>query len=70
MSMSLKNFVALADMICHANSMCTGGELPVFDDEAISFLATFCAQQNFRFNRDRWIDYINGECNVNGKAVK
>ena len=33
-------------------------------------LADFCQAQNSNFKRDRWIDYINGECGPNGGKVK
>lgn len=33
-------------------------------------LANFCAQQNSRFNRERWLDYIAGNCGPNGGKVK
>lgn len=33
-------------------------------------LADFCARQNPRFNRERWLGYINGECGPSGGAVK
>lgn len=29
-------------------------------------LADFCQAQNPRFNRERWLQYINGECGKNG----
>ena len=31
-------------------------------------LASFCAGQNPRFMRDRWLAYIAGECGPNGGA--
>lgn len=33
-------------------------------------LADFCASQNPAFERDRWLDYIAGECVPNDGAVK
>ncbi|MCP4899768.1 MAG: hypothetical protein GY906_22610 [bacterium] len=32
-------------------------------------LADFCASQNSRFDRERWLAYINGECGPNGGKV-
>lgn len=29
-------------------------------------LAEMLAQSNPRFNRQRWLDYVNGECTANG----
>lgn len=48
--MSKKHFIALADFI-HANRY-------HFTPDAIERLADFCASQNPRFNRQRWLDYI------------
>lgn len=75
MSMSLQNFVSLADTIRRSNQAAADDPKvfsgkPVFDEYAIAVLATFCQEQNFRFNRERWISYVNGKCTVNGKAVK
>ncbi len=76
MSMSKKNFIALADLV---------QALPMAEDQAaIEYmgakwiradvlkrrLADFCASQNPRFNRERWLAYIAGECGPNGGAVK
>jgi hypothetical protein len=33
-------------------------------------LADFCASQNSRFDRERWLGYIAGECGPNGGKVK
>lgn len=33
-------------------------------------LAQFCASQNPRFMRERWLGYIAGECGSNGGKVK
>ena len=41
-----------------------------FNEEQIALLATFCASQNPRFNRERWLDYIAGKCGPSGGAVK
>ena len=32
-------------------------------------LADFCKSQNYRFDRERWLVYIAGECGPNGKKV-
>lgn len=79
MSMSKKDFIALADVIRGANtgnpvSIHThaedGNKLPIFTPTAIAELASFCASQNPRFNRERWLAYIAGECGPNRGAVK
>lgn len=69
--MTKKHFIELANMIreynaekravfgCHAERMC-------FSPEAIGQLANFCASQNPRFNRERWLAYIAGDCGPNG----
>jgi hypothetical protein len=33
-------------------------------------LADWCASQSATFKRDRWLQYIAGECGPNGGAVK
>jgi hypothetical protein len=62
--MTNKHFIALADMI--------KGKVGHhrFNDDVINDLANFCQEQNPRFNKDRWVAYINGECGKNGGKVK
>lgn len=60
--MSKKDFIALADAIRTHNEH---NALP-FGQEQLETLATFCAQQNPNFKRDRWLDYIAGKCGPNG----
>jgi hypothetical protein len=69
--MTKKHFIALADTIrvhnrrkldtfgCNALRM-------LFNVEQLSTLADFCEAQNSRFNRERWLGYINGECGPSG----
>lgn len=66
MSMSKKDFIALAEMI----QWCNGGNTPQFTQEAIDNLAQFCSTRNPRFNRDRWLGYIAGTNGPNGGRVK
>lgn len=68
MSMSKKDFVALADVIRAANRNYRPDEA-VFREDAVAELAAFCAAQNPRFNRERWLNYIAGECGPNGGAI-
>jgi len=66
--MSKKHFIALADHIRLHNRFCQ--EKDTFTVEQLAELATFCYQQNPRFNRERWMDYIAGKCGPNGGKVK
>ncbi len=60
--MSKKHFIQLADLI-KVRPHC-------FNALAIQSLADFCADQNPRFNRERWFGYINGTNGKNGGQVK
>lgn len=66
--MTKKHFVALADMIRQVNSHWP--ESNHFNPGQISELADFCKSQNPRFNCERWISYINGECGPGGGEVR
>jgi hypothetical protein len=69
--MSKKDFIALADAIReHNEQVHCGHSASVFDGEHISTLADFCATMNPLFKRDRWLDYIAGNCGPNGGSVK
>jgi len=73
--MSKKHFIALADEIRdynkHAFEHGTNIASPLqFTHTQIVRLADFCASQNPRFNRQRWLDYIAGECGPNGGRTK
>ena len=65
MSMSKKDFISLADAL--RDSSFVGSQAM---DEVLDMLASWCATQNPRFMRDRWIDYVHGNCGPNGGAVK
>ena len=68
--MSKKHFIALADDIReHNRCAVNNGEIP-FTPDQIDVLARFCRMQNSQFNRERWLDYIAGECGPNGGRVK
>jgi len=59
--MTKKHFVALADMIrLNPNDWL---------DWQKDMLASFCQAQNSRFNRERWLNYIAGNCGPNGGKV-
>lgn len=72
--MTKKHFIALADVIRQfgerqrkADSTAlirTNGLLTT--DLLTQALADFCASQNPRFQRGRWLAYIAGECGPNG----
>lgn len=71
--MSKKHFIALADTIREYNKAAfpsgTNIASPLqFDCTQLYALANFCQSQNPRFNRQRWLDYIAGECGPNGGA--
>lgn len=55
--MTKQDFIALADMIIHTNKYCPGE----FTPSVLTRLADFCCDQNPRFNRERWLDYIAGK---------
>lgn len=65
MSMSKKDFIALADVIREREPEKRTPEWFQWDGTK-SALADFCASQNPRFNRARWLAYIVGECGPNG----
>ena len=64
--MTKKHMIALADTICTANKV----KPRTFSNRAIEELADFCYQQNPRFLRGRWMDYIAGKCGKNGGEIK
>lgn len=75
MSMSKKDFIALADAIRNYNELSfpagTNTVSPLqFGHTQLLVLADFCKQSNNRFMRDRWLDYIAGKCGKNGGPVK
>lgn len=68
--MTKKHFIALADAIKQHDKTWEGRPEHVWTGEQLRTLADFCASQNPRFNRQRWLDYINGRCGKNGGKVK
>jgi hypothetical protein len=63
--MTKKDFIALADAIKHDlwPYECTSRQV-------VECLATFCHSRNPRFNRNRWLGYIRGECGPNGGRIR
>lgn len=68
--MTKKHFIELANVIKGYNRDDNPIAVGSFNDTQIDVLATFCRQVNPRFNRERWINYIKGECGPNGGRVK
>ena len=60
--MTKKHFIELANLI-KVRPHC-------FNALAVESLADFCADQNPRFNRQRWLDYLANRCGPNGGAIK
>lgn len=69
--MSKKDFIALADMIRYhnANVFDPNGTMK-FNERHLIALAEWCREQNPRFLRERWLDYIAGKCGPNGGTIK
>jgi len=67
-----KDFIALADAIRDSNRTAENCGISdyEFNQLQLNILAAFCSQQNSRFNRERWLSYIAGECGKNGGKVK
>jgi hypothetical protein len=65
MSMSKKDFIALADVIITHNR-----NKVTFNPAAIDALADFCLSQNSKFMRGRWLGYIAGENGKGGGKLK
>lgn len=70
MSMSKKDFIALADTIKAHNE--TGNPFTKFEFTAdqIRALANFCQSLNPAFNWERWMGYVAGENGKNGGAIR
>lgn len=66
--MTKKHFILLADAIRAENKF--GPEENHFSSGQLALLADFCKLCNPRFNGDRWLAYINGECGPSGGKVK
>lgn len=62
--MSKKDFIALADVLRPFV------DRTVDSQAIIDAVADFCASQNPRFMRGRWLAYMRGECGPNGGEIK
>lgn len=70
MSMSKKDFIALAETVKGFDRWADQFDYEPFSEEQINALANFCEGQNPNFKRDRWRDYIAGKCGPNGGSSK
>lgn len=71
MSMSKKDFIALADTLKKVRASYGKNWDPnLFRacDDHVNALADFCQSQNSAFMRGRWLAYIAGECGPSGGA--
>lgn len=64
--MTKKHFIALADSLKDST---TGRDREAFTQSQIEHLADFFTKEFPKFNRERWIAYIKGECGKNGGKV-
>jgi len=69
MSMSKRDFIKLADLIRDFGVVEQESPLPLTQTQ-VAMLADFCASQNPRFDRARWLGYIAGTCGPSGGRVK
>jgi hypothetical protein len=70
--MTKKHFIELADMIRFHNENASGSieSVSKFDSVQIETLADFCKSANPAFNRQRWLEYIAGNCGPSGGKLK
>lgn len=71
LTMTKQHFIALADALRLTEPTDTAGATEYQQWKCtVAAIADVCARQNPRFNRERWLDYINGECGPNGGKRK
>lgn len=63
--MTKQDFVALADAIRDGRR-----RIDYLDKDLLAVLADFCASRNPRFQRERWLGYVRGECGPNGGKLE
>lgn len=75
--MSKKDFIALADALRISRPDASDCESGNPDNPTLANwiktrdkIADVCKARNARFNRERWIAYINGECGPSGGSVR
>jgi hypothetical protein len=72
MSMSKKDFIALADAlrpVLKVEHVAADGTRSYGDARIVDAVADFCQKQNPLFKRDRWMGYLNGTNGKNGGKV-
>lgn len=68
--MTKKHFIALANAIKAHNEMVgVDSDYAFFKSNHLETIADFCKEENPNFNRDRWLDYIDGKCGPCGGKV-
>lgn len=73
MSMSKKDFIALADEmrpVLNVEHVGADGDRTYGPARVIDALCRFMSRQNPQFKEDRWRAYLAGECGPGGGAVK
>lgn len=72
MSMSKKDFIALADALKAAGvgSVNFAPGVAPFHAGIVEALADFCQQQNPLFKRDRWLGYLTGQNGPGGGQIR
>ena len=76
--MTKKHFIALANVLKASEPI---GKREGYSEQyengrhvqwcwMVECIAGLCEQENPRFNRQRWLDYIAGECGPNGGKLK
>jgi hypothetical protein len=70
--MTKKHFIALADKLIkiQRDGIWNSHTYQMFQQSVLPELADFCAEQNPRFDRERWLGYIAGTNGPNGGRVK
>lgn len=64
--MTKQHFIALADTLRDNRPDTSDAAKTEEYNRVTGILADFCQSQNPRFNRGRWLGYLNGECGPNG----
>lgn len=70
MSMSKKDFIALADEMRPVLGPGEFRQIAVDKETVMDALCRFMSRQNPQFKEDRWRAYLAGECGPGGGAIK